>query len=80
MMKETNSVRFQFRAQLAKVFFQDLDVDMHQRVEAEHEVDTIVRNHVKRTAVVYQELRARSVTESCLTSLDAIGVQVDADI
>jgi hypothetical protein len=52
MMDKPLAANLQFLAQLANVGFDNFAPRVNQRIEAEHEVDRIIREHRERTAVI----------------------------
>jgi len=78
-MQEGMAARLQFASEFAQVGRDDVGLDVHQRVEAEREVDAAVGDHRQRLAVIREASHVRVRGEALLATLDAGGGDVDGD-
>src|SRR4051812_33194247 len=78
-MYEGNAVRLQYAGELAGVGLQNVRLGMHERVEAEREVDGRVSDHRERFAVADVVRDVRRVREALPAGVDAVLCDIDED-
>jgi len=77
VMNETGSVLGELARQLPNIRFQNVRLRMHQRIEAEHEIDRLIFHHVQRFAVVDKIADVIRGREAPPAMIDAPGAEID---
>jgi hypothetical protein len=77
MMDEADTFLGQFAGQLLQIRFDEICFHMHQRIEAECEINPLVRYHRERYTVIYVVSNIRTTEESLLAGSNTTGRQID---
>src|SRR5436189_4504657 len=77
MMDKTEAAGGQLRGELAEVSLDRLPLDMDQRVEAEDEIDGVIRNACQAVSLIPIKPHLRIGREPFLTRLHTARVRVD---